>query len=724
MSVFGQGILADVSALSDQESLYRAEGQLANIAPGGMRSYIDVVYETHASESFPGFVLPRLTADNIIYYFVAQAPKQWRSLLPIVTAFAGSTIISDVPLDPGDPVDLELMNLFRGRISKRMVLQGATNFEQKKMLALKAVYRMAKTVMEAPSIVGPQRVSLSQLLDRYELALEEGDTRGCQNALDALQESHLLDRLNIQFLRARFYAGMGDWQSLVGWQGFERLCATRRPARMTNLLTKAFFQVELAGLGENLDALVERFNKAIYPRCGNLFNALPPGAGSEVLRTFAVHAVASSGEAEDVIRTLDRIAESGEPEDFVILWTECKKRLTPKTQPPTLPTFEDLLVHPVTPESARMVLSVAYESIDPAVRDTAVEYIRGLGADGISKMLVGAAHNTMWHDLSMDQGHSWDTALAAICTRDTPDAETLLPDLMNRISPVVQLPDAAAVKELLTGLEKTIEDQIGGPLLAMNLQAMLNWLREDPRFPTHEQVPLYLFLLELYALSDSISSRRLLSYSSLLESTLGCALSVPQYEQALDLTGVLVGSVRGAKEVDWLLELVNIAVDEHAPVEKAREILLWTVVDKLGQLGTELAVWQLAILRRVARVLGLDPSLCEKGLKIGQGESPLARYQGKSIAIYTLDPNAGRRVQDILFEICPTSKIFVNSEKYGGKDLRRLAKTVDVFVVAWRVAKHAATEDIKAHRPKQKITLYAKGKGASSILRELETSIA
>ena len=55
----------------------------------------------------------------------------------------------------------------------------------------------------------------------------------------------------------------------------------------------------------------------------------------------------------------------------------------------------------------------------------------------------------------------------------------------------------------------------------------------------------------------------------------------------------------------------------------------------------------------------------------------------------------------------------------GGPSLRTASATADVFVLAIGAAKHAATQFIERHRPKESITLYARGKGSAGILRAL-----
>ena len=92
----------------------------------------------------------------------------------------------------------------------------------------------------------------------------------------------------------------------------------------------------------------------------------------------------------------------------------------------------------------------------------------------------------------------------------------------------------------------------------------------------------------------------------------------------------------------------------------------------------------------------------------------------KSIAIYSLTESVLKRVEGILKKILPGIKVHLSHDKGGNNQLESYAKTADIFVIVTSSAKHAATEFIQKNRPKDKTTLFAAGKGSSSIIRALE----
>jgi hypothetical protein len=56
--------------------------------------------------------------------------------------------------------------------------------------------------------------------------------------------------------------------------------------------------------------------------------------------------------------------------------------------------------------------------------------------------------------------------------------------------------------------------------------------------------------------------------------------------------------------------------------------------------------------------------------------------------------------------------------------LGNLAHTADVFVVATRSAKHSATNHIQAQRPPHLPTVFAGGKGSTSLIRAVLAHVA
>lgn len=96
-----------------------------------------------------------------------------------------------------------------------------------------------------------------------------------------------------------------------------------------------------------------------------------------------------------------------------------------------------------------------------------------------------------------------------------------------------------------------------------------------------------------------------------------------------------------------------------------------------------------------------------------------SRMQGLRIAIYSLTESSSRQAKSAIEEIAPTAIVDCNADHGGTARLKALAKSADLFVVAWLSANHSATDFIRDHREHRPL-LYAQGRGFSSILRAIE----
>jgi hypothetical protein len=70
--------------------------------------------------------------------------------------------------------------------------------------------------------------------------------------------------------------------------------------------------------------------------------------------------------------------------------------------------------------------------------------------------------------------------------------------------------------------------------------------------------------------------------------------------------------------------------------------------------------------------------------------------------------------------LVPNIKLSLSSERSGSRMLKSMASGTDILVLVAASATHAATQFIQQHRPRASPLLYAKGRGATSILRALE----
>ena len=92
------------------------------------------------------------------------------------------------------------------------------------------------------------------------------------------------------------------------------------------------------------------------------------------------------------------------------------------------------------------------------------------------------------------------------------------------------------------------------------------------------------------------------------------------------------------------------------------------------------------------------------------------------MAIYTLTESAARQAVAVLKELAPTLRVESSHDKVASIALKNMAHQADIFVMVVASAKHAATGFIQQERH-GKPTLYANGRGFSSIVRAIENHV-
>jgi hypothetical protein len=97
---------------------------------------------------------------------------------------------------------------------------------------------------------------------------------------------------------------------------------------------------------------------------------------------------------------------------------------------------------------------------------------------------------------------------------------------------------------------------------------------------------------------------------------------------------------------------------------------------------------------------------------------------GRSVGIYTLNESAAVRAKYLIEQLCSNVKVRLNHDHGGSTPLKLIARDCDYMIVVTQSATHAATDSIKANRPKSSGDLiYPGGRGAASIVSALKQAI-
>lgn len=214
----------------------------------------------------------------------------------------------------------------------------------------------------------------------------------------------------------------------------------------------------------------------------------------------------------------------------------------------------------------------------------------------------------------------------------------------------------------------------------------------------------------------------------ILEIELGLGMSSEDYRSRMnqDVTTCIEDN-SSPSNLDDILDLIDLLIWSPCRDESARLTVFAMVMDLAQRSIQRVDTGQLHLLRDYSRELDVELSipLTERleemaNATVSVEQDPFGGLRGRSVALYSLQESVLQRVSRTLAaEGIETVQTF--SDHGGTPALKKAAQTKDIFVIATRAAKHAATGFIEMHRPESKkaLTRYPKGKGSASMLREL-----
>jgi hypothetical protein len=685
-------------------------------------------------------LLPRRTPDGITWYYaLASNPQQLRWLASLVMAFVGpsySTFRGDLtPYEPTDDLEIAVKEFTADCYFRFTGKKGAWN----------AICRMNAVLSRQPirreiEYRGPDR-----LLRDFESTLTVQDRVAAESVLRELSSGKYFDSLNSAFLRVRLLGEFRAWTELLALPELPDLLVVRRPRVVTSYLLEAAYFTELVHFEESGDSLgaVAHFRDSVETRFPTLWltrsGFTTPGA-LKILMLAAVAGPQTDSATRDRILSVPGLNERDRK------WLQALGEAIPITVVRPIPTRE---------AAERAVLELNYDlaweiarSIDPSfnagsilltcavaidslpVRRAVLDLLNSYPQDIQTRLRSERVAALHWREIEGERS-SENTPIPAIVAAPCSWLEWI--DALFSGVQVQRLVAIARANEsewdlrhvfLMPGGVERLVDAFDRPKSIDQENAFGSVLpllhRAAERLEPEDRVrlkPVYLRIRERLLMGDP-SLADLDLHNDVLRVLLSNGLSVDEYRIALsDIRGVWA-TIQSPSTVAWVLDLLDLLVESPCADAATRANLPPAILPLLIRHRGRLDDGFAALFNSLCTEIGLLEFRLAKVEDSGVAPGASA-FAGKTILIYTLQPEVAGRVKQMIEDAASDATVHVSSDMVGSDRLRNVTRQADIVVLASRSAKHAATEFIEKQMRPGAAKVWAAGKGSVSMWRSL-----
>ena len=721
--------------------LHRIEPHLGWVDRAGEKAdLLRQILSSATDPNVPGAIIPFVEGQSLRFLACAGTPSEWERLRPLLLAYVGVTLSdfdgSPRPPHPGD----EVAKLLRD--SGVEVIAEIIPRHEAGRQCVDALSSLTSTLAAAPPEAEFAPKSTTQLLAAFRMAAAAEDRLSAEASIAALRAEMRLDALNLAFLEVQLDAALGDWLRLRRRWFFEQLCSSRRPPRVTAALAEALYWCEIAPLEVGLDGskLVALFQERCLTQFGRLFTVAPSNPSTAVVLTFLLAAASGAVPNRAMALSLLRDApRAGVDEKAVramaarLFGDDILVEGAGTTGAVDNPLEKALLAvepdSPATLEQLRAALRAGYalQSISSATR--VVETVRSLNPDQRKALLADRATAVIWEELLGIAGGEtaptdWISFLAAALEMPYDSARQWAEAATIEIPIALQLSTPDRTIEFITALQRWFSrsEVTFYPVLPH----LLEWIKGDPAWPISSYRDLYLEILELLIIGSGRASEAVSAVGLLLGGLLRVGLTGSQYTDVLGELADWTGTAVAPRDLDPVIDLADIAANNPCPDTDVRDRFWSSLLAAISPHSGRLTSIQIAALQDLALALGAAEWVAGLGQpqpEPGSGQVP-GLPPGYQIAIYTLVESAGRRIRAALQAVHPKAQIDLFTDHVATPRLVEAASRADMFVICWAAAKHSATRAISDNRASRLPTVYPRGVGSASVLREIEEQIA
>jgi hypothetical protein len=684
-------------------------------------------------------LLPRQENGKVTWYALTNTARNARAFREELLAAVGTTYTDfrgvGAKLRPSDPVESAILDFSGRHVFKLVVvasdLKDPCNRALERMLNIHDIRPPSQILTSrAPGII----------LRDLELALQQRDRKGADDAIEELRVGGHLDGQNLLFLNIRRWEAFAEWAAIYNEMKEGTILELHRPARITQALMRALYQVELVTFEKGVRAsqALEHFQEALPVCIASLLETREGMSAPEVTKLFMLKAAARQ---DPLLR--DSVMEGATLQGTDKVYLRALADLVRSSGRTPSPESDEaieayldgdkdrafnllleghgggrrmgLLLRCASDLGTLRVAQVALEEVEklPLVEQAAIKSDPKI-ARQLQKLEerytapeVGVPKN--WFDwMSMVSGGSLDDNKAAELALQGAE-EWSLEELLARPGDIIKLSEA------MLGVTDQGKQQLRYAL--PHLQRFL--FSGDGIAPPLK--PLLQSLLELYVFDEERSGATWCATTEVLEELVRCGLSEEEYSDAVDYLGLILDDGLPLNKVDDVLDLLEalvLLVPGNAVTMRAAALVqggLQRWWERLGRTRVEL-------FNQLGRELGTGASLPlpKEDEREDHEASGFGWLKNKIVALYSLNERALVRVKSILEHTVESVRVLTFKDKVGGGNaLREAARSADIFLVVTGAAKHAATEFIEANRGEGLMTLHSHGKGSASMLRLL-----
>ena len=647
-------------------------------------------------------------------------------------------------LNGQDPVDAAVIQFTGGHALMLEVLPGQQQ-QVRRALELFAMLDLSRPRRE---LVFSR--PLGRLLREFEMAVLANAEDASEESLREIEQTGQLSAQNVLFLRIRRLAGLLQFDAILALPELATVLAIRRPARVSASLLEAVYVTEIAGYEADGDAegALRHFEDVVLRKYPALFKSRHGLQTPEAIKSFMLHTLAvRPDDAESRARLL------ASP-DLSLADLQFLERLAGLAETPAAPeaTLEDAVSavlaedydaaleiaarQPASVERTELLIRCAFEIDSMDAIKVAADAFNNLHSAQQEALISSRLFATLWaHIREALPGAGGTVAI---------EAPTSWTEWFHQAAEGRAVPNAVQIAEHAV-VEWSAED-----FSAQDSRTVAGFLNGDLgpqaiRF-VKDALPHFLQFIERSA--EPARHRELLDDIAVLlmsEDDLGVAdvqvvvnlasllleigLSAERYRQLVEDFCALWERVDSPVYLDAAIDMLDVLLTQACPNPGVREMLFRKLLASFQRWRRRIRPDQWVLLADLASELGASEAVqAVRPLEDERGTASVALARdalaGKTVAIYTLTNAAAARAAEFLTRNFDNVVVEVSSDHVATDRLRSLARAADIFVVATRSAKHAATTFIEAQRPPGRPTLYAAGKGSASLLRALFSYIS